>query len=254
MKTKLIIGALLSTALLNAQTTEQKETKKTATVRIKKIENINGVEKITDTTYTTTDPALMKLEETRFDQKGDTKTHQVIVIDDEKDPKRSDEERTKEVNIMMKDLEGKSESDIQKEVEKMMNDDLKKNPQAKNEKRTYSKMVVIKVDMTDPNEAEMKKIARENGETDRQLKVDELKFFPNPSNGKQVNLSFELAEKGDATVSVLNMEGKAVYTEKLNNFTGAYNKTIDISDNAKGIYFVRVEQGKHAQVKKIVLE
>ncbi|MBA2610637.1 MAG: T9SS type A sorting domain-containing protein [Bacteroidetes bacterium] len=45
-----------------------------------------------------------------------------------------------------------------------------------------------------------------------------------------------------------------MYSEKLTNFIGAYDKEIDISKNPKGVYFVRIEQGKHAQVKKVVLD
>ena len=80
-----------------------------------------------------------------------------------------------------------------------------------------------------------------------------MNFYPNPSNGK-FNLSFNLPEKQDTEITILNVEGKVVYKEKLNQFSGNYDKEIDISKNAKGVYFVKVDQGKHAQVKKIILE
>ena len=116
-----------------------------------------------------------------------------------------------------------------------------------------TKIVMVKCDLQSCNAEDMKRISKQAGTTYGQLKVEKMNFFPNPSNGK-FNLSFDLPEKGDTEIMIMNMEGKSVYSEKLAGFTGNYNKEIDISKNAKGVYFVRVEQGKHAQVKKIVLE
>ena len=199
MKKQLIFAAILSTTLMVAQNSNQnppaaKEAKQ-ATVRIKKVENINGVERITDTTYTTDDPSMLKYEGMHFDEKNMHNSKQVIIIDDENDPKRTDAEREKEVNKIMQELNEKGTSNIEKD--------------SKNKKgqTCYSKTVTVKISLEDPNEKELKKIAKENGETDGKLKVEELRFFPSPSNGQSVNLSFELAEKGDAVVNVLDMEG-----------------------------------------------
>jgi len=41
-------------------------------------------------------------------------------------------------------------------------------------------------------------------------------------------------------VTILNTEGKLVYSEELKDFTGRYSKKIDISTNPKGMYFVKV--------------
>ncbi|MGZ4088796.1 MAG: hypothetical protein ACXVPD_15085, partial [Bacteroidia bacterium] len=57
MKAKIMTCALLlSVALAPAQTE-----KKQATVRIKKVQNINGVETVTDTTYTTDDASAINV-------------------------------------------------------------------------------------------------------------------------------------------------------------------------------------------------
>jgi hypothetical protein len=85
------------------------------------------------------------------------------------------------------------------------------------------------------------------------LKIDQVDFYPNPNNG-QFNLSFNLSNQGDTEISVFTMDGKKVYEEKLPNFTGNYKQEIDISKNAPGIYFIRVNQGKKAWFKKMILE
>jgi hypothetical protein len=50
------------------------------------------------------------------------------------------------------------------------------------------------------------------------------------------------------------MEGKNVYEENLPGFTGTYKKEIDISNNASGVYFIKVSQNGHSMFKKMILE
>lgn len=257
MKTTIIMSAfLLSASLLTAQTAN-----KQATVHIKKIENINGVEKITDTTYTTNDPGSIKLEDGTIDIIGDEKDGKMmktIIIND------GDGEN---VTVDVKELGDKMDAELQKALKEagidekaigtkkivMINDTAKKCSGDKKETRITRSVIIKRIDITNADENEMKRINKSAGESDGKLKVEKMNFYPNPSSGK-FNLAFDLQEKGDADITILNTEGKIVYKEKLANFTGSYDKEIDISKNAKGIYFVKVEQGKHAQVKKIVLE
>lgn len=253
MKTTVIMGAiLLSASVLGAQTTS-----KPATVRIKKIENINGVEKITDTTFTTNEPGSIKLEDGTIDIIGGKEGEMVktVIINN------GDGES---MNVEILDS-GKLDEEIKKAMKEagvsgdakgtqkivIINDD--KAPGNKNEKH-ITKMVVVKhIDVTDANESDLKRMGKSAGESDGKLAIEKMNFYPNPSSGK-FNLSFTLPEKGDAQITILNSDGKIVYKESLPNFSNTYDKEIDISKNAKGVYFVKVEQGKHAQVKKIILE
>ena len=252
MKTTLITAALLvSTALVTAQE------KKQATVRIKKIENINGVEKITDTTYTTDDASAIKIdngtvniEEISAGKDGEMKKI-VIVNGKEGEGKMTESEIDALIEKAMKEAGGDENKKGAKKVI-VINEDGK--PCDKNEKGKHvSKMVMVKIDMTDASAEDLKLINKQTGATDGKLALNNMNFYPNPSNGK-FNLSFSLPEKGGAEITILNIEGKKVYSENLPNFIGAYDKEIDISKNPKGVYFVRIEQGKHAQVKKVVLE
>jgi hypothetical protein len=116
-----------------------------------------------------------------------------------------------------------------------------------------TKTLVKRVDIKDADEKELKRLGQNSGQKDQKLNLTHMNFYPNPNTGK-FNLSFQLPEKGDTEVSILNTEGKVVYKENLPAFSGKYDQEIDISKQAKGIYFVKVEQGKNSQVKKIVLE
>lgn len=256
MKTTMIISAfVLCSSLLVAQ-----ETNKTATVRIKKIENINGVEKITDTTFTTNNPHAIELENGTINIMGDEHDGKMIkkVIINEGNGDRvitEDIELSKEIEAEIEQAlkEAGVEGGNKKEKSVVIiNHDTEKHGD-KNEKQLKKIVITQKINITDVNQNEMKLLGKAGSETDGKLKIEKMSFYPNPSSGK-FNLSFTLPNKGDAEVIIMNTEGKDVYKEKLSNFSGSYDKEIDISKNAKGIYFVKVEQGKSAQVKKIVLE
>src|ERR1041385_2184187 len=96
---------ILGTSVLAAQ-----NEKKAATVRIKKVENINGVEKVTDTTYTTDDPGSIKMDDGN------------IQINEIKDGKG-----TKKMMIMNVESDGSgkamSDAEIQKKIEEFTIDD-----------------------------------------------------------------------------------------------------------------------------------
>ncbi len=84
------------------------------------------------------------------------------------------------------------------------------------------------------------------------LKLDEFNFYPNPNNG-----TFQLAFKGKekaTSVRVTDINGKQVYAEDLQNFSGRYDKKISLSGLKKGIYLLQVVQGNKAVNKKIVIE
>ncbi|MEO6304118.1 MAG: T9SS type A sorting domain-containing protein [Bacteroidia bacterium] len=261
MKTTIITAAIImSVGLLSAQTE-----KKQATVRIKKIENINGVEKITDTTYTTDDATAINAgnESIQVIETGDGKKDEmkkIVIVNgnavngDEADIKiinngeGMDEEIAKALKEAGVDPNTKG---VQKMI--MVHDDATSVDDKTGEKKCTKIVMIKNIKITDADASDIKKIDQQAGSTDGKLAMDNMKFYPNPNNGK-FNLSFNLQSKGDAEITVLNIEGKKVYSEKLPNFTGAYDKEIDISKNPKGVYFVRIEQGKHAQVKKVMLD
>jgi hypothetical protein len=339
MKTRLLTCAFLLTVFaISAQTTEKKQAK----VRIKKVENINGVEKVTDTTYTTDDPDMiiagdkiiteniknengmmmktividdkngkgeptikvntgdpkkdaeiekelreankdggMKKKMIVMDESGGTKTIHIEGEDLEKELQevyKALEEAEKEMNVAanyrktsekdqveaekaMKEAQieliqaDKELQQAQKnmmEMDKMIiiNEDLKDDGKGN---KKVTKVIILKMDVTDANDEDVKRLKDQFGSVDNKVEMGNMKLYPNPNDGK-FNLNFNLKNRGDAEVTVYDLQGKQVYNEKLSNFTGEYNKPIDISSNAKGIYFVKIEQGKHTQVKKISLD
>lgn len=257
MKTQFLTAAFIVAGLaLSAQTSEKKQ----ATVRIKKVENVNGVEKVTDTTFTTDHPEDFKWQDkdghVQLNEiKGeDGKVMKIVTVDhigtemkgmDDKEMNAAIEKAMKEAGVDMNTKDGKR-------VIVINNSDSEKGNGAKAEK-TYTKIVMINLDITDATPEDISRLKNQLGGADNKVEMENMKLYPNPNDGK-FNLNFNLKNRGDAEVTVYDMQGKQVYSEKLSNFAGEYNKPIDISSNAKGIYFVKIQQGNHTQVKKISLD
>ncbi len=119
------------------------------------------------------------------------------------------------------------------------------------------KVIIIKakVNIDDLDKNDLVKLDNSTGinPTGNNLKIEKLDFYPNPNNGK-FNLSFTLPEKGNTKITVFDSNGKEVYKEILSDFTGEYNKAIDISAEGKGMYFLNVEQGSKVMNKKLVIK
>ncbi|MES2678383.1 MAG: T9SS type A sorting domain-containing protein [Bacteroidota bacterium] len=294
MNTKQIIitAMLFNVTLLSAQTSDQP-----ATVRMKKTVVINGVEKTTDTTFTTNDPSSIGMEgadvEIREikDEKGNVK--RIVTVNDEiekdkdgriihktidmtGDPGKNgkviiikngdkltpeDEAKMMEVReelnkALLMQEDSKNGVNLPKEGQQVM---IKKvrcgasQSEIDSVKECTTIVIVKKVNIVNASDDELKLLGKQTGINDNKLSVDKIKFYPNPNNGK-FNLAFTLAKKANTDITIFNIEGKTIYNEKLPNFSGNYDKEIDISQNPKGNYFIKIAQGENSQVKKIVIE
>lgn len=78
--------------------------------------------------------------------------------------------------------------------------------------------------------------------------------FPNPTGGiLQVSAHFERAEK--VTLSLLNLKGKEVYKVSFSIQPGDFNRSVDLTGEAKGVYLVLLK-GVNGTIlsEKVVLE
>ena len=75
----------------------------------------------------------------------------------------------------------------------------------------------------------------------------------NPSNGKYIVKLSEAKDVSKLTIEVTNLLGEIVYQSKINASTSsATQTTIDLSNQANGVYFVRITGGEQSLNKKIV--
>ena len=83
--------------------------------------------------------------------------------------------------------------------------------------------------------------------------VSDIKIYPNPTDGK-VNINFTLNNKLDYKVRIVDILGDIVFSEDLFNYVGDYSYINDLSDRAKGIYFLEIITNQGVITKKIVLQ
>lgn len=87
---------------------------------------------------------------------------------------------------------------------------------------------------------------------DRSLKIDQLQFFPRPNNGV-FTLAFDLAQQGDTQLRIVDIQGKEVYQETLQNFTGHYEKQMDLSSEPAGTYILSITQNGKRLAEKVII-
>lgn len=84
------------------------------------------------------------------------------------------------------------------------------------------------------------------------LKLSAFELYPNPTDGI-FNLKFTSADISTPTITVRDVHGKELYTEKPRDFTGRYEKPIDVSQYGAGTYIISVMQsGKTASLKVLI--
>ena len=84
-------------------------------------------------------------------------------------------------------------------------------------------------------------------------RINNLTIYPNPSRDI-FNITFQAEEIQDMKVRILNLIGGEILSEDLQQFIGQYTKEIDLSNNAKGIYFLNIETDKGVINKKLILQ
>jgi beta-glucanase (GH16 family) len=83
--------------------------------------------------------------------------------------------------------------------------------------------------------------------------IANLTIYPNPSRDK-FNVSFTSDTKQNLKVRILNVIGEELINENLEQFIGEYTKQINLSENAKGIYFLEIETNDGIINKKLILQ
>jgi len=83
--------------------------------------------------------------------------------------------------------------------------------------------------------------------------IANLEVYPNPSRDI-FNVSFISEDTQDLKVRILNVIGEELISEDLQQFVGEYTKQIDLTNNAKGIYFLKIETNDGVINKKLILQ
>ncbi|NQT76805.1 MAG: T9SS type A sorting domain-containing protein [Bacteroidetes bacterium] len=80
-----------------------------------------------------------------------------------------------------------------------------------------------------------------------------LGIRPNPNRGV---FSYDIHSKGsaDVLIEMLNLQGQLVFTQRLGGLQGVYTGSIDIGNNPKGIYYLRINNGQDVRIEKVLVQ
>jgi hypothetical protein len=99
------------------------------------------------------------------------------------------------------------------------------------------------------------KISLQNISTSIQEKSDKqtLTVYPNPTQGF-FQIEYVSLIKGMLQINITDANGKIVYTQAVTKFEGEFKTSVDLSKEAKGVYFFEIIADKNRELKKVVLE
>jgi hypothetical protein len=82
--------------------------------------------------------------------------------------------------------------------------------------------------------------------------MSSMKVYPNPTNG-MFTVSINNTEAKDMTLELVNISGQAVYRNTVKSVY-SYTEEIDASAFAKGVYYLKVNDGEEVRIEKIVVQ
>ncbi len=83
--------------------------------------------------------------------------------------------------------------------------------------------------------------------------TSEINVFPNPANNI-FTISYQPAIPSDVTLTIKDTNGQVVYSDTQTQVSQTYQKTVDLSVQPNGIYFVEMISGNERRTGKIIIE
>ncbi|HEY4800379.1 MAG TPA: M4 family metallopeptidase, partial [Bacteroidia bacterium] len=78
--------------------------------------------------------------------------------------------------------------------------------------------------------------------------------YPNPASNGFVNIQKTAGDENNLAIEILNVMGEKIYSATIDNKQGMFNKTIDVSSYASGLYFISLKGKKNNITKKLLIE
>jgi hypothetical protein len=81
----------------------------------------------------------------------------------------------------------------------------------------------------------------------------EISIFPNPTNG-MLNVTMNNSSFSEIKISVVDIQGKEVFSLYDKNVSANYNKQINLENLAKGLYYIKLSTGTDVKVEKLIIQ
>ena len=85
------------------------------------------------------------------------------------------------------------------------------------------------------------------------LELRDISFYPNPSDGR-FDVELETGSDAPIQISIIDPRGNEVYNRTGSPTNGKYDFEVDLSDERKGIYLLKVVQNNKALTKRVIIE
>lgn len=79
-----------------------------------------------------------------------------------------------------------------------------------------------------------------------------LSLSPNPNKGI-FNLSFEVKEKADLAIELLNSAGQRVFSQSYPGFNGTFSKQMNVGNVNDGYYVLKILHNKKTYLQKVIV-
>jgi len=81
--------------------------------------------------------------------------------------------------------------------------------------------------------------------------LDSFSLWPNPA-GSTANVKFNSESSGNINVSLFDLNGRTVQSEKFEGTGGLFTKSLNVENLASGVYIVKVSQGDRQSVARLI--
>jgi hypothetical protein len=82
---------------------------------------------------------------------------------------------------------------------------------------------------------------------------EDLSIFPNPTNG-MLNIQFTTDKSQSVRMEIFSLFGEIIYSQDFGDINGSFDKQVDLSSLAKGIYILHLISDSGTTNEKIVLK
>ena len=93
----------------------------------------------------------------------------------------------------------------------------------------------------------------EKASTETANNLSEVKVFPNPASG-QFHVAFNIGKAADVMLKVTDLNGKEVYAETFNGYSGKFGKEIKSANLSTGTYIVNIQAGNETETTRVVMQ
>lgn len=83
--------------------------------------------------------------------------------------------------------------------------------------------------------------------------LENLSIYPNPTSG-MLNINFAANENGKATIRVMDLIGRSIFTQPINVYNGINKLTVDLKDKNMGIYFIEIQNEESRMIQRFIIK